>query len=69
MYELTCQQASFEPPSEEEAQLFAAIAESPQASDEFATMLAGLMPVQEFFDPARIERALGPLELRASSRA
>ena len=67
MFELTCQLASFEPPSEEEGQLFAAIAGNRPAADDFATMLAGIMPVQEFFDPTRLERTLGPEQLPASS--
>lgn len=56
MFELTCQLAAFEPPSPEEAQLFAAVAADRVASDDFVSTLAGTMPVQEFFDPANVER-------------
>jgi flavin-dependent dehydrogenase len=58
MFELTCQLASFDPPSPEEGQLFAAIAADRVASDDFVSTLAGTMLVQEFFDPANVERYL-----------
>jgi flavin-dependent dehydrogenase len=58
MFELTTQLASFEPPTEEEAQLFAAIAGDERASDDFARMLAGTLPVPAFFDPDNLARYL-----------
>ena len=59
MFELTCQLASFEPPSDEQGQLFAAIAADAQASEDFVSMIAGTMPVPDFFDPAHLERIVG----------
>ena len=56
MFELTYQFASFEPPPEEEQELFAALAGNQVAMDDFMSVLAGTMAVQEFFDPANIER-------------
>jgi flavin-dependent dehydrogenase len=58
MFQLTCQLASMEPATDDTAQLFAAIAASPAASDAFMSMIAGLSPVEAFFDPSRIERVL-----------
>jgi flavin-dependent dehydrogenase len=58
MFELTCQMASFAPPTPEEAQLFAAIAADPAASEDFVSVLAGTMPADAFFDPANVERYL-----------
>jgi 2-polyprenyl-6-methoxyphenol hydroxylase-like FAD-dependent oxidoreductase len=55
MYELTTQFASMEPPTDETAQLFAAIAADEQASEDFVSMFAGTLPVEAFFDPARIQ--------------
>lgn len=58
MFELTCQMASFEPPPPDQAQLFAAIAADDRASTDFVSMLAGTLPVPEFFDPANLEPIL-----------
>jgi flavin-dependent dehydrogenase len=54
MFELTCQLASTEPPDEETVGLFAAIASDTGASDGFASVIAGTLPVGEFFDPANL---------------
>jgi flavin-dependent dehydrogenase len=59
MFDFTGQLAGFDPPSEEDAALFAAIAADAQASDDFASVLAGTMPVEAFFDPANLGRLLG----------
>jgi 2-polyprenyl-6-methoxyphenol hydroxylase-like FAD-dependent oxidoreductase len=62
MFDLTCQLASGEPPTEEEARLFGAIAADEVASDDFASVVAGTMPVAEFFDPSNLERYAAPSE-------
>ena len=59
MFDFTGQLAGFDPPSEEDAALFAAIAADAQASDDFASVLAGTMRVETFFDPANLGRLLG----------
>ena len=59
MFDFTGQLAGFDPPSEEDAALFAAIAADAGASDDFASVLAGTMRVEEFFDPANLGRLLG----------
>jgi flavin-dependent dehydrogenase len=56
MFELTCQFASMDPPSEESAQLFAAVAADPRASEDFVSTYAGSMAVEDFFAPANLER-------------
>jgi flavin-dependent dehydrogenase len=56
MFDLTCQLAANDPPSEAEAELFALIADREEASRDFVSVLAGTMPVEAFFDPRNIER-------------
>jgi flavin-dependent dehydrogenase len=56
MFDLTCQMASHEPPSDEEAELFGLIASREDASRDFMSVLAGTMPVGAFFDPGNLER-------------
>ena len=56
MFDLTCQFAANDPPSEEEAQLFALIASREDATQDFVSVLAGTMPVEAFFDPGNLER-------------
>jgi flavin-dependent dehydrogenase len=58
MFDLTCQLANFEPPPDDQAQLMAAVAADARASEDFASMLAGTMPVPNFFAPANLERVL-----------
>jgi hypothetical protein len=62
MFEMTCQLASSEPPDEETAGLFGMIASSSAASNDFASVLAGTMTVQAFFDDMNLERYQAPAE-------
>jgi 2-polyprenyl-6-methoxyphenol hydroxylase-like FAD-dependent oxidoreductase len=50
LFELTCQLASNDPPSEAEGEQFAAIASDREASDDFASVIAGTMPVADFIE-------------------
>lgn len=59
MYELTQQFAGYDPPSSEEQELFAAVGANPRAADDFASMVAGTMRIEEFFDEANVARYLG----------
>jgi flavin-dependent dehydrogenase len=59
MFDFTLQFAAFEPPSDDDAALFAAIASDAEASDDFASVMAGTMPVEAFFDPANLGRLIG----------
>ncbi|MGH2794975.1 MAG: NAD(P)/FAD-dependent oxidoreductase [Actinomycetota bacterium] len=67
MFELTCQFASYEPPSEEDQALFGALAGNRDAMDDFMSMFAGSMPVQTFFDPANVGRYFEAAAANASS--
>jgi flavin-dependent dehydrogenase len=60
MFELTCQLASPEPADEEAVSLFALIGTSPAASADFASVLAGTLPVPAFFEPANLDRYVLP---------
>lgn len=55
MFEFTQQFASFDPPPEDQLELFAAIAAHPRASDDFMSVVAGSMPVEEFFNPENLD--------------
>jgi len=56
MFDLTCQLASNDPPSDEEAELLALIANREDATQDFLSVLAGTRPVEAFFDPGNLER-------------
>jgi flavin-dependent dehydrogenase len=55
MFDLTCQLASNDPPSDDEVELFALIASREDATRDFVSVLAGTMPVEAFFDPGNLE--------------
>jgi flavin-dependent dehydrogenase len=59
MFDFTLQFAGFDPPSDEDVALFAAIAADSSASADFVSVLAGTMPVESFFDEANLGRLLG----------
>jgi 2-polyprenyl-6-methoxyphenol hydroxylase-like FAD-dependent oxidoreductase len=55
MYEFTCAQTGFEPPSPQMQELIGALRDDPDGTDRFLSVFAGTVPVQEFFaaaDPA-----------------
>jgi flavin-dependent dehydrogenase len=64
MYELTTQLASFAPPPAEHLMLFHALAERPAEIDRFLGVLAGAVPIPEYFSPANLQRLLGPGAMR-----
>ena len=55
MFEFTQGFASFDPPPEDQLELFTAIGADPRASNDFMSVLAGTMRVEEFFDPANLD--------------
>jgi hypothetical protein len=59
MFDFTLQFATFDPPTDDDVALFEAIASDPAASDDFASVMAGTMPVEAFFDEANLGRLLG----------
>lgn len=60
MFDLTCQLASPEPPDDETIGLFGMIAVDQSASTAFASVLAGSMAVEAFFDPANLAQYATP---------
>ena len=56
MYDLTCNLATLQPPPPEMQQLLGAVAGSLESMDAFVKMMAGVLPVPEFFAPEHVER-------------
>jgi flavin-dependent dehydrogenase len=58
MYELTCDFATLEPPPPEMQSLFAAIQRDQAAMDDFVSVMAGTLPVPQFFAPENLGRLM-----------
>lgn len=58
IYEMTCQAATFAPPSPEEMQLFTALRGNQAETNRFLGTLAGTVPISEFFAPENIQRII-----------
>jgi 2-polyprenyl-6-methoxyphenol hydroxylase-like FAD-dependent oxidoreductase len=58
MFEFTCDLARLEPPPPEMQQLLTAVATSQEAMDGFVSVVAGTLPVPEFFGPENIARVM-----------
>lgn len=56
MFEFTCDLARLQPPPPEMQQLLAAVATSQEAMDGFVSVVAGTLPVPEFFGPENTAR-------------
>jgi flavin-dependent dehydrogenase len=63
MYELVSQLATLEPPPPEMQQLFAALKGNQAETDRFMGVIAGTVPVQEFFAPANVARVIAAAHL------
>jgi flavin-dependent dehydrogenase len=59
MFELTCELAKLEPPPPEMLQLLGAASASQVAMDDFASAMAGTLPIPEFFAPENVARIVG----------
>jgi flavin-dependent dehydrogenase len=59
LYEFTCQLATLEPPPPEQQRLFAALRYNQEQTDRFFGVMAGTVPVTEFFAPEHVERIIG----------
>ena len=59
MYELTCQRAALEPPKRQTSQLLAALRGNQDDTDQFIGVIAGTVPISEFFVPGNIQRITG----------
>jgi flavin-dependent dehydrogenase len=60
IYGLTCEWAKLEPPPADMQQLLFAMREKPEHSNRFFGVLAGTVPVSEFFSPDNIQRIMSP---------
>jgi 2-polyprenyl-6-methoxyphenol hydroxylase-like FAD-dependent oxidoreductase len=49
LFELTCEIATLEPPPAEQAEFFAEVSKNKSAMDDFCSVIAGTLPVPEFF--------------------
>ena len=58
MYEFTCDLARLEPPPPELQRLLGAVQTSQTAMDQFVSVIAGTVPVREFFGPENTERIM-----------
>jgi len=58
MFEFTCDLARLEPPPPEMQQLLGAVQTSQEAMDGFVSVIAGTVPVPEFFGPQNTERIM-----------
>ena len=58
IYEFTCQLAALEPPPPEMQQLFAALLHNQEQTDRFFGVMAGTVPVAEFFSPENMGRLM-----------
>ena len=59
IYELTHSFASLQPPSEEQQLLFTALRDDPEQTNRFFGVIAGTVPVPEFFAPENLARIVG----------
>lgn len=69
IYDLTCQMATLDPPPAEQAQLLGAMAGNQEAMNGFVSMIAGTLPVTEFFSEANVQRILSEAEQPATRPA
>jgi hypothetical protein len=58
MYEPTCELASLEPPPPHMQQLLGALRTSQDGTNRFFGVIAGTVPVQEFFAPENLGRIM-----------
>jgi 2-polyprenyl-6-methoxyphenol hydroxylase-like FAD-dependent oxidoreductase len=56
MYELTCQRAALDPPTPQMSRLLAALHGNQADTDRFIGVIAGTIPITEFFAPGNIQR-------------
>ncbi len=66
MYEFTAQTASFAPPPVEQQMLFAALAQQPEATQQFFSAITGSIPFASFFSPDNIARIVSTEKQRIS---
>jgi 2-polyprenyl-6-methoxyphenol hydroxylase-like FAD-dependent oxidoreductase len=69
MYQFTAEVASFAPPRPEQLMLLDALSQRPREVDRFLGVLAGAVPIGEFFGPRHLLRLLGPRRMLKAGRA
>jgi flavin-dependent dehydrogenase len=69
MFELTCELATLDPPNSEMQALIGALPGNQAATDDFVSVTAGTLPVQEFLAPENVARILGEAEARTGAPA
>jgi hypothetical protein len=62
MYEFTYKLAQLAAPSEDEQRLFGALRTNQHETERFLSIIAGSLPVQEFLDPANVQRIVSGAE-------
>jgi flavin-dependent dehydrogenase len=67
LYGLTCEFARIEPPPADMQQLLGAVSRSADASDDYASVMAGTLPVAAFFAPDNVARIIGEASQAAPS--
>jgi len=65
VYGLTCDFAKIEPPPPEMLQLLGAVSASPEAMNDFVSVMAGTLPPPAFFAPDNVARIMGDAEAAA----
>jgi hypothetical protein len=58
LYDVTCEFAKVEPPPPEMQQLLGAVSHSREACNDFASVMAGTLPVPSFFGPDNVARIM-----------
>jgi hypothetical protein len=65
VYEFTSQLAALEPPSPEQQALFAALGHNQEQTNRFFGVMAGTVPVAEFFAPENVGRIMVEAQVAA----
>jgi 2-polyprenyl-6-methoxyphenol hydroxylase-like FAD-dependent oxidoreductase len=68
MFDLTCGFATLAPPPPDMQHVLGATAGSQDAQDQFVSMMAGTLPVPEFFAPENVGRIMAAAASRAAPR-
>jgi hypothetical protein len=64
MYDFSCEMAALAPPPPPMQQLFAALEDNREATNEFFSAISGSRPLTEFMNPANIERIVSAAAVR-----
>jgi flavin-dependent dehydrogenase len=59
IFDMTCQFATLQPPSEDQAQLMGSLLHNQEQTNRFMGTIAGTVPIAEFFSPENIGKIMG----------